>query len=741
MKTPSHQPANQNIYQLIITEYLDHGLQVISIQSNRYALDYNNDFSQDYDQNYSQDYAYQITCYNPQQILLKHLIGKKACLIITNQQGKTYYQHGIITKTNSSNLLHIADTITLHSFLFPLTCNIQQLVYHHVTLQQLITQVLQNSGWEPHEYQFHFRDEYPLCEYVVQYQESDFFFLQRKCAYYGIFFTFIQTERDAILVFCDDINLLTNYIEYPTLSYCSVQGLATESPKIFNIQWQQYMLPDNIRLHDYNDQTPELSLLLESNSKSNHIPLITEFRFQDHYKTLEEGQFLLRIRQQALDCRRKIWQIKSDFPGLQPGQKIQINNHPLTEMNGDFFVISINHYGDQSAAFPLIQHNHKNHNYECERYYNIALLIPASLNYRPTAPEPLYQVNINALITGEPGTYPDIDEQGKYTIQPLFDRNTYPLVEPTSAPVPLVHPLIGDHYGMHFPLHIGTEVFIMHINGDPDRPVIMGVLPNMNGLSSVTAVNKSQHILKSRGDNQLLMDDQIGFEKIVLQTPVQQNQLLLDASAGQEKILLRSYTGDIQLQSGSNITHHTATDFQQVVGQNHMINVKNQQQITAEQGDITLNAGNDIILNAKQNISIKTQDEDIVIRAGNDLMLQSQNSANFMVKQGNMNIHVNNGNLIITSAQGIALENNSESGHIYIAQSGASIQLAGSDITLSSPIAINFNAMQINAGNVIIQNYTDNNAKLVDNLILRYVDEINAAIENLSGIYHLVKYY
>ncbi len=65
----------------------------------------------------------------------------------------------------------------------------------------------------------------------------------------------------------------------------------------------------------------------------------------------------------------------------------------------------------------------------------------------------------------------------------------------------------GAGYGMHFPLHKGTEVLISHNDGDPDRPIIVGCVPNPQTPSPVVAGNATQSVIDTASGIRVELED------------------------------------------------------------------------------------------------------------------------------------------------------------------------------------------------------------------------------------------
>ena len=98
---------------------------------------------------------------------------------------------------------------------------------------------------------------------------------------------------------------------------------------------------------------------------------------------------------------------------------------------------------------------------------------------------------LTARIETTGGDYAYLDDQGRYRLKSLFDNADTKTGE-ASHPVRMLQHLAGANYGIHFPLHAGTEVLITCLNGDPDRPIILGSVSNPATQSPVTSANASQ---------------------------------------------------------------------------------------------------------------------------------------------------------------------------------------------------------------------------------------------------------
>jgi len=71
----------------------------------------------------------------------------------------------------------------------------------------------------------------------------------------------------------------------------------------------------------------------------------------------------------------------------------------------------------------------------------------------------------------------------------------------------MAQPHAGPGYGQHFPLKPGVEVIVVFVEGDPDRPVISGAVPNPLNPSPVTAADATVNRIRTQSGISIEMHD------------------------------------------------------------------------------------------------------------------------------------------------------------------------------------------------------------------------------------------
>src|SRR5690606_3629366 len=114
--------------------------------------------------------------------------------------------------------------------------------------------------------------------------------------------------------------------------------------------------------------------------------------------------------------------------------------------------------------------------------------------------------------------YAELDAEGRYRVRFLFDTAERGEGQ-ASKPVRMAQPHSGAGYGMHFPLRPGVEVALTCVDGDPDRPMISGTVPNPSTASPVAGGNNARNIIRTGGGNEINIADEDGAHRIKMTTP------------------------------------------------------------------------------------------------------------------------------------------------------------------------------------------------------------------------------
>lgn len=166
-------------------------------------------------------------------------------------------------------------------------------------------------------------------------------------------------------------------------------------------------------------------------------------------------------------------------------------------------------------------------------YDNRFTCAPAHQPVRPVRPHRrVIQVVETAVIVGLPAEPVTTDAFGSVKIQFHWDRSGAH-DDRSSCWVRVMQPWSGSGYGFQFVPRVGAEVLVSFVGGDPDRPIVLGCLPNAVSPLPFPLPSRTQTGIRTRsvdgggGHNQLLFDDEPGAEMVQIRAQRDHEEVVL----------------------------------------------------------------------------------------------------------------------------------------------------------------------------------------------------------------------
>jgi type VI secretion system secreted protein VgrG len=367
------------------------------------------------------------------------------------------------------------------------------------------------------DYDLRLSGNYRSYDLVCQYNESPFAFVCRWLESLGLYYWFAHADDGGKCIIADNKSAHAYLDGHESCRFVRASGMNVEQPGqiITEFSCLSRPVPQAVKLKTYNRQKPSLDLSCQAMVKENGVGV--SYSYGDNYLDKDEGENLARIRGEELLCRENIFSGISHNPCLRPGYLFNLEHHYLSAWNRTYLTISMEHEGSQARQVV--------HSYglsaldDADRlfYRNRFSCIPAALQYRPArlTPWPRVAGAAPAVVDAEgSGQFAVLDEQGRYKVRLYFDVADRGGGK-SSCWLPLMQPYGGAGMGFHAPLHKGAEVLIIFMDGNPDLPVIAGVVPNPQNPTLVTDSNATQIRLDSASKQKLHIEDAPGQEHML----------------------------------------------------------------------------------------------------------------------------------------------------------------------------------------------------------------------------------
>jgi type VI secretion system secreted protein VgrG len=234
------------------------------------------------------------------------------------------------------------------------------------------------------------------------------------------------------------------------------------------------------------------------------------------YLQQADGEQIAETRMDELGSQFETAQASTNARGLSVGSLFTFDGCPRGDQNREYLVLAAT-YDMKVADYESLPES-SGASYGC----NFAAM-SSQQQFRParTTSKPFVQGPQTAVVVGPAGDEIYTDKFGRVKVQFHWDRYGKK-DENSSCWIRVSQPWAGKGWGGISIPRIGQEVVVDFLEGDPDRPLIIGRVYNAENMPPfglpdggvVSGLKSNTH--KGHGYNELSMDDTAGTEKITI---------------------------------------------------------------------------------------------------------------------------------------------------------------------------------------------------------------------------------
>ena len=558
------------------------------------------------------------------------ILNKTATFIMIRPDESTAQIHGIISQVEQFGQArdHVFYKVILVPRMWKTKLTFQNEVYQNVEINDLIKKILEKSDLSGNDFKIDLKSKYAKSEFVVQYRETDFNFLNRRLEHFGIYYYFDHSGDKEVVCFTDDNSKLPDVDLPEDIGYNANQEPFGNTESILDLSSRERVVTGKVQLKDYNYLFPEKQLMAQSNINSNSPGIY--YDYGDNFENEKDAEFLAKIRNQEFLAQSKIFNGRTNCRLFRAGYRYKMDRHYRSDWNNEYIITKVTLNGSQKGQFIVpIEMHISDTLFECGFES-----IPFDVDYRPSRKTPIPKIAgiMSAkLESGSGDEYAFIDDHGRYRFKALFDISDKTNGE-ASLPIRLSQSYSGAGYGIHFPNHKDAELLWACVDGNVDRPIGLGTVPNPSQASPVVAKNKSHNVIRTAAGNEILIDDKSNETQIALTTS-DSHKLLLDDKDDKIEVTSKDKHKVVMDDKNQNITVTTKE------GHKILLDDKNTKiEITSKKGHFLLIDDTDG--SEKIQISDKPKNNNFILDLKNQkLMIETkEGSIDIQAPKGEINI-------------------------------------------------------------------------------------------------------
>ncbi len=481
-----------------------------------------------------------VTSENP-EINIDDILGENVTLHYSLGGGETRYFNGIVSSFSLGERIPnvgASYSLTLRPWLWFLKHTADCRIFQDESVPKIIKKIFSEHGFPDVEDKLN--EPHKDWAYCIQYRETDFNFISRLMEEEGIYYYFTHEDNKHSLVLADSGSAHKSIRDKALMFYSDKNSTDGDIS-----QWSVHaeVQPGAFASNDYDYKRPKAVLRVREQKQEKHAG--SEYEIYD-YPGEYAGRFegtkgeYADIRIQELHVRHTQAEGVTRLRTMAIGGLFKFDNYPRKDQNKEHLVIG--------TAYDISQSLHEGSDaaYECR-----FTVIDGKTPFRPArvTPKPVMQGPQTAVVID---AGPDPEKYGRVKVQFFWDREGQDSGG-NACWVRVAQNSAGSGWGSYFPPHIGHEVIVSFLEGDPDQPIITGRVYNADNLpdklwsgtidnSVITdhVENKINldgasvpiiHITQPSG-NEILMNNDQGIQV----RDHYGNEIVMDAEAGTIKI-------------------------------------------------------------------------------------------------------------------------------------------------------------------------------------------------------------
>ncbi|OTA19580.1 type VI secretion system substrate VgrG1b [Xenorhabdus beddingii] len=483
-------------------------------------------------------------------------------------------------------------TATIRPKLWELNQRMGYSIWQNKTVPDILAEVLSKAGIL---FENQLTEKYRTWEYCVKHNETDFDFIHRLMEHEGIYYYFKHDMANHTLILVDSPQSHQPMPGYKEIKYINACHSRKSSPEhIDNWNVCSVTIPNSYSLDDYNFRKPRAKLFTTAQTPASSISDTEIFNWPGRYVEHEQGQFYAKVRQQAFEAKSELIDGKGNVLGMAPGHTFTLSlpNNIKGDNHGNYLIIGV-HYALYEASYASHHFFHTP-----DKQGNIVQFeaIPANTHWKPAAVTPWPKVTglETAVVTGPKGKQVWTDKYGRIKVKFRWDRDDKH-DDTRSCWIRVATHWAGWRYGSVSIPRVGEEVIISFVNGDPDKPLVIGCTYNNE--------NMPPWELPKHETRAGIMSNTKGGKHD------QANYLFLDDEPNNELF-------DLHAERDMNIS--VEKDKKVTIDGNRTTEIRQQQQDTViGDANFTYRANHDTTIDGKDTLTVKTGQQETIKKGRN----------------------------------------------------------------------------------------------------------------------------